>query len=97
MKRESNEESLEAAINRLLKVYRLDAKMSEMSALNSWEKLMGTVITKNTREVFIKDKVLHVRLDSAVIREELTYAKSKIIDMMNASAGREIITDAIFK
>lgn len=96
-KRDSNEESLKSAIDRLLKVYRLDRKMSEVNIVNSWEKLMGKTIASRTEEIFILNKVLHVRLDSSVLREELSYAKSKIIELINAEAGQPIIEDVVLK
>lgn len=96
-KRDSNEETMKQAIDRLLKAYKLDRKMDEVEVLNSWETMMGPMIAKHTREIFISDRILHIRLNSSVLREELSYAKTKIKDMMNEKAGREIIDDVILK
>lgn len=88
---------MKQAIDRLLKAYKLDRKMDEVEVLNSWETMMGPMIAKHTREIFISDRILHIRLNSSVLREELSYAKTKIKDMMNEKAGREIIDDVILK
>jgi len=96
-KRDSNEESLGTAIERLLKVYRLDKRMNEASVINNWSKLMGPMVTRHTREIFLKNGKLHVRLDSSVLRAELEHGKQKIIDMLNKEAGEEVVTSVYLK
>ena len=97
MKRDSNEETLGDAIDRLMKVYRLDGKLREAKLIEGWEKLLGPMIARQTREIFIKDKILHVRLNSSVLREELSFAKSKLVHRLNEEAGGEVITDVLLK
>ena len=96
-KRDSNEESLGQAIERLLKVYQLDGRVQEAKVINGWEKLLGPVVAKHTGEIFIKDRVLHVRLDSAALRQELSFGRSRIVEMLNKEAGSEVITDVLLK
>jgi hypothetical protein len=96
-KRKGNEETLKTAIDRLMKAYKLDSKMSEINIVNSWEKLMGRTIANKTEEIFIRDKKLFIRLSSSVLRQELSYAKSKIVELINKEAGNEIVTEVILK
>lgn len=96
-KRNSNEESLKTAIDRMLKFYKLDSKLSEVNIVNSWEKIMGKTIASKTEQIFIRDKKLFIRLTSSVLRQELSYAKSKIIELINKEAGSEIVNEVILK
>jgi predicted nucleic acid-binding Zn ribbon protein len=96
-KRKGNEETLKTAIERLMKVYKLESKMSEVNIVNSWEKLMGKTIASKTEEIFIRDKKLFIRLSSSVLRQELSYAKSKIVELINKEAGTEIVSEVILK
>ncbi len=43
--------------------------------------------------MYIKDRTLFVRVDSAALREELTYQRSKLVKKLNAAAGVEAIDD----
>lgn len=95
--RNKNEQTVKEVIEQLLKTYKLGGRLKELDLIGSWEKQMGPMIAKHTKEIYIAQKILFVKLDSAALRNELSYAKSKIIQMLNAEAGTEVITDVIFK
>ena len=44
----------------------------------------------------IKDRVLYVKVDSAALREELSYQRSKLVKKLNAAAGIDAIDDIKF-
>ena len=48
---------------------------------------------KNISKVI--EGILHVKLKSSVLREELTYEKLKIIKLINAELGKEYIKDLV--
>ena len=92
-----NEHSIKDAIEALLKTYKLDDKMNEKRLISSWNDVMGKMIANHTTDLYIKNKQLFVSLDSAALKNELLLAKSKIVELLNKSAGKEIINDVIFK
>ncbi|MBX7095019.1 MAG: DUF721 domain-containing protein [Flavobacteriales bacterium] len=96
-KRNSNQTTLKEAIDRLLQAYKLKGKMQELDIVSSWEQIMGRTIAKRTKDLYIKDKVLVVKLDSSVLREELQMGKSKIIELINQHAGEEVVNEIILK
>jgi predicted nucleic acid-binding Zn ribbon protein len=91
-----NDYTLKEALQSLVNSYKLDGKLNEVKVINSWQKLMGPVVANRTGNIFIRDKKLFVTLTSAPLREELSMAKSKIIEMINKEAGAEVITDVVF-
>lgn len=95
-KRDSNEAPLKDVIDKLLKAYRLDGKMKEMDILAAWPEMMGVAVANRTKELFIRNKTLIVKMDSAVMRDELSHGKQVIIQRVNQEAGFEIITDVWF-
>lgn len=95
-KRSTEHTSLGEAINKILKAYRLDGKMKEIEVLSQWEELMGKAVAVRTKKISIRNKILYLELDSSVMREELLYGKSIIIQRINETAGEEIITDVWF-
>ena len=94
-KQKSNEQSIKEAIDLMLRTYGLDGRMKEIRLVDSWEKVMGTPVSKHTREIYIRDRKLFVRLDSAALREELSYGKEKIVKMLNDEAGEKVIDEVI--
>ncbi|TNE53053.1 MAG: DUF721 domain-containing protein [Bacteroidetes bacterium] len=95
-KREQEERSLGDVITRIMKAYQLDDKMIEMDVLARWEELMGRAVAVRTKKISIRNGVLHLELDSSVMREELMYGKSIIIQRINETAGKELIRDVWF-
>ena len=59
------------------------------------KKTMGKNIQKYTFKVIYKKGILHVKLKSSVLREELTYEKLKIIKLINTELGKEYIKDLV--
>ena len=92
-----NEHSLKEVIEQMLKAYKLDDRLAERRLMSSWEGVMGPMIAKHTKDLYIKHKQLFVTLDSAALRNELSLAKSKIVKMLNDEAGSEVITEVILK
>lgn len=92
----SNEMTLGQAIKELLKTYNLEDKMTEVKLVNSWENVVGKMIAKHTIDIKLKKRKLFVKMDSAAITNELTYAKSKMIKALNKEAGSDILDEIIF-
>lgn len=92
-----NEFTLKSAIEQLLRTYKLDGKLKEVSLINSWERIMGPAIQKYTRNLYISNRILYVEISSAPLREELKYGRAKIMQMLNDAAGEKIIDDVILR
>lgn len=89
--RKDNAQSLGAVIKDLMKVYGLDKKMDEVEVTNAWNELMGPAITNHTKEISVKNKVLRIKLDSGVLKEEFSYSKEKIVNLINEHLGKRVI------
>lgn len=91
-----NKTTLGDAIDKIMKAYGLDHKMKEINVLSKWEEMMGRAVFLRTKNIFIKHQVLHLQLDSSVMRDELLNGKSIIIQRVNETAGYEMINDVWF-
>ena len=60
---------------------------------DAWKKTMGKNIQKYTFKVIYKKGILHVKLKSSVLKEELKYEKHKVIKLINNELGKEYIKD----
>jgi len=96
MVRRSSEISLKEAIEQFLKEYRLEEKLNETRLIGSWEKVAGKLIARHTTELYIKERVLYIRTDTAALRQELTYMKTRLLEKLNKAAGNNVIDDIRF-
>ena len=58
---------------------------------------MGSNVNSYTKEITLKNKTLYVSLSSSVLRQELSYGKQKIVDLINKEIGGEIITKIVLR
>ena len=91
------EQSLKEAIKEFVQAYRLDEKLNKVRLKIVWKKLMGKTIAKHTIELYIAKKKLYIKFDSAALRSELSYAKEKVIKMINEEMGEEVVEDIVFR
>ena len=93
MIRRSTEISLKDAIDKFLKDFHLEEKLNETRLIGSWENVAGKLVARHTQEIFVRDKVLYIKADSAALKQELSYMRSKLLDKLNKAAGSTIIND----
>ena len=95
-KRTANQATVGELIDKLMKAYRLDGRLKEMDVLQAWGEMMGIAVANRTKNIQIKNKTLFLTMDSAVMRDELSYGKTVIIERVNQKAGFEMINDVFF-
>lgn len=95
-KRTANQSTVGELIDKLMKAYRLDGKLKEIDVIESWGEMMGIAVANRTKNIQIRNKILFLTMDSAVMRDELSYGKTVIIERVNQKAGFEIINDVFF-
>ena len=88
--------SLKDAIEKLLHTYKLKSKVQEAQLIAAWENIMGKMIERHTRDIYIKNNKLFVKLDSAVVRQELMYARTKVLEKVNEELGGKVIEEVVF-
>jgi len=96
MKR-SNQLNLKEAIQEFLEHYRLDGKMRERQVIASWEEVMGKMVSQHTTSLNIRNGILYVKVDSAALRHELSYAKEDICRVLNETVKTKVITEVVIR
>lgn len=92
----NNDKTLKEALAQMLKVYRLKNKFDETFAVESWEQVVGKAVANRTKEIFIRDKKLFVRIESSVVKNELTMMRAQIIQNLNEKADAEVVQEIVF-
>lgn len=96
-RRISNEGSIGDVLKQFIETNKLQTGMDKIDVEAAWKSLMGNGVNNYTKEVVLKGTTLYVSLTSAVLREELSYGKQKIIKMINEEIGKEVIKDVILR
>ncbi len=94
--RKAQDQPLSDVINQLIDQYKLRPKLNEVAIISCWEKTMGKAVTKQTQKIYLKNKILFVQFESAILKQELRYTKETIITKLNQAIGNEAIEDLIF-
>lgn len=92
-----NQAPIKELVDKMLRAYGLEDKMNEVELISSWEKLVGKMIAKHTSEIYFKKKILHLKMDSSALKQELTMAKTKLIEKLNGDLGKQIVQDIVIK
>lgn len=96
-RRRKNQSTLEEAIERFLKTTNLKSRMKQMDVVDAWGEVLGKAVANRTEKVYLRGKTLVVVMNSSVMRDELSQAKTQIIDMINAYIKEERINNIWFQ
>ncbi len=78
--------------SKALKTGITNARINEL-----WYELMGTHMAHYTEKITLKGSTLFVSLNNSALREELSYGKEKIREMMNEKLGSEVLEKVDFR
>nr|WP_294944266.1 DUF721 domain-containing protein [uncultured Mucilaginibacter sp.] len=94
--RKTNDKSLKEAIEQMLNVYKIKRRYDETHVAAAWPDLVGKPVANRTKELFIRDKKLFLRIESSVIKHELVNMRSQIIEKINNEAKTVLIEEIVF-
>jgi len=96
-KRKNNESAVGDILNEIIMSNKLESGLNQVSVIDAWKNLMGNGVNNYTRNVALRNGTLYVELTSAVLREELSYGKDKIIQMINEELGKDVVKDVVLR
>jgi len=96
-KPKDNHSNMRNALQQFIQENRLQKGIDKVDARASWQRLMGNGVNNYTTAVELHKDTLFVSLSSAVLREELSLGKSKIIAMLNEDLGKELIKKIVLR
>mgnify|MGYP005696017987 FL=1 len=97
MKRNFDAKSLKSVLNKLIDKNSLSSGLNNVKIQSLWKKTMGVNVNSYTTEIYLKNKTLYVSLSSSVLRQELSYGKQKIVDLINDEIGTKIIDKIVLR
>ena len=96
-KRKFEPQSIGKVLDEIVNSEALKTGITNTRIKDLWFELMGSHMTNYTDKVLLKGDTIIVTLNSAALREELTYGKEKIRKMMNEELGSEVLKKIILR
>ena len=76
---------------------KLNSGLNNIKVQNLWREVMGNNVNSYTNEIVLKKNTLYVNLSSSVLRQELSFGKQKIVDLLNKELGKTIIKKIVLR
>ncbi len=95
--RRSKTQKISKVIQAFLSESGLKSRLKEVELINSWEEIVGTMISKRTKKIEIKNGKMIIYLQSSVVKNELMMLRESLRNSLNEKAGEEIIKEIILK
>jgi len=92
----SSDRPLGEVLKELIDTYHLEGKLNEVKVIHSWENVVGEMIARHTKDLYIKKGKLFVKIDSPALKNELIYSSSTIVEKLNIEAGCKVVQEIIF-
>jgi len=72
-------------------------KVLEIRIQRAWGEILGPMIMRSTQNMYIKNHVMYVFLNSSVVRSELILTRKRLLKSLNDYAGAEVIRDIVIR
>ena len=93
----TEEKPIKRIINELLSVYKLNGKIDELKIWSHWQEIVGVIIAKNTHKIQLKGQTLWIYVESAPLKNELSFHRTVIVQKINTLFKQEIVKDIFIK
>jgi predicted nucleic acid-binding Zn ribbon protein len=94
--RKANDKSIKDAIEQMMQVYKIKRKFDETGIVAHWPDIVGKPMANRTKELYIHNKKLFLRIESSVIKNELMMMRTQIIEKINDEAKAPLVEEIIF-
>lgn len=93
----AEETPLKELIDKMLRSYGLGPKLDQVKLMKIWEEVVGQMIARHCKDLYFREGTLTVVLDSAPLRQELSLAKTKLIEKLNQRMGKTMVQKLVLK
>jgi predicted nucleic acid-binding Zn ribbon protein len=80
-------------LKEMLRKEGLETPLLQRRIVDAWDEVMGHMISSYTREKFIRNQVLHVKIDNPALRQDLSMMHTQITRRLNDAVGSSVISD----
>ena len=95
--RDKNDRPIKNVLKDMLQQYKLKSKFTEVKIKNLWTELMGPSIAGYTKDIVVRRRKMYINIDSAALRQELSFSKEKIKNLINEELGEEYLEEVFIR
>ena len=92
-----NDQPIKDVLQEMVDTLKLKNKLHETKIRKFWEEVMGTTINQYTKDIKLVRKKVFITLDSASLRQELSFSRDKLKKVLNEDLGEEYIQEVIIR
>jgi predicted nucleic acid-binding Zn ribbon protein len=98
MMRQKNDMPLKDVLKQLANSKKFKAKLMKTRIISLWGRIMGPTIEQYTKSIDVsRSGTLYLTIESATLRQELSYGKTKIQKILNEELGETYIKEVIIR
>lgn len=97
MENEGNTKAIGAILKQVIEENHLTYGIDKVRVKQAWRNIGGEGVWRHTNEVKLEGNTLIISLNLASLREDLSYQKSKLIDLLNEELQKEVVKNIILK
>ena len=94
--RRQSAEAIGDILHQMLRQEGIETPLNEYRLVQAWSEVMGEGIQHYTDDIFIRNRVLFVKLKSAALRAELMYNRQTLVHRLNSHVGAQVIEKIVF-
>lgn len=77
----------------MIEAYGLREKLDVQELADDWNEVAGDMVARHTKDLALSRGRLVITVDSAPLRQELSYLKEDLIARINERLGREVVRE----
>jgi len=95
MTKKNNAEPLRNLFEKYLKATGNQENYYVAKIVNNWEEIMGKAVANNTKEIFVENRKLYIKISSPVLNHELNFIKDKICTRINNFLEKNFVDNIV--
>ena len=80
-------------VMQVLRLQGLETPLLQRRLINAWDDVVGETVARYTREKFIKNQTLMVKIDHPALKADLNMMRTSLKDRLNIAVGAQVIAD----
>ena len=80
-------------VMQVLRLQGLETPLLQRRLINAWDDVVGEAVARYTREKFIKNQTLMVKIDHPALKADLNMMRTSLKDRLNIAVGAQVIAD----
>jgi len=90
-------QSIKNVVKDFLQENKLDTKLDEQEMMRLWYEITGKMVARATKSVHIKNRKMYIRIESSVIRNEISMIRDGLLQELNSRFSKPLIDEIVLK